>query len=73
MYWQNQENIEKNRITDRKDIDLLYGISREHDKKLATLAEQNDGQDKTSAKSWTFIMMGINAVFLIAIYFITRG
>lgn len=68
----NQENLEKNRKQDKIDIDKLYGMSRDAETGLATLTEQNVGQDKTSAKTWLFIMMGINFVFMIAMYFITR-
>lgn len=69
----NHENLEKLRSTDKKDIDTLYGMSRVSETEIATLKEQNKGQDNTSSKTWTFILMGINFIFMLAMYFLTRG
>jgi len=67
------ENLEKQRVADKKDIDILYRMSRTAESEIATLKEQNKGQDNISAKMWLFIMSGINLVFMIAMYFLTRG
>jgi len=69
----NHENIEKLRSADKKDIDVLYGMSRTAETEIATLKEQNKGQDAWSAKVWVFILIGIQSVCGVAIYFITRG
>ena len=67
------EGLEKQRVADKKDIDILYRMSRTAESEIATLKEQNKGQDNISAKMWLFIMSGINLVFMIAMYFLTRG
>lgn len=69
----NQENAEKLRVTDRKDIDTLWGIIRTQDQDIATLKQQNIGQDAWSAKVWVFILLGIQTLSGITIYFLTRG
>ena len=69
----NVENLEKLRNADKLDIDKLYKASREASDMIATLKEQNKGQDNISGKMWFFIMLGINSVFMIAMYFLTRG
>lgn len=67
------ENLEKLRTEDKKDIDTLYGMSRTFETDIATLKEQNKGQDAWSAKVWVFILLGIQTLAAIVTYFITRG
>ena len=67
------ENMEKLRAADKVDIDKLYKASREASDAIATLKEQNKGQDAWSAKIWVFILLAIQTVIGVAAYFITRG
>jgi len=69
----NLENLQRLRDTDKIDIDKLYKASRVAADTLATLKEQNKGQDAWSAKVWVFILLGIQTVIGISAYFITRA
>lgn len=51
----------------------IYPRLRELETSMATVTEQNKGQDAWSGKIWALILMGINAVYIVVIYFITRG
>ena len=55
------------------DRDQLFELHRENSKNIATLIEHNEGQDAFSAKTWTLILLGINFVYGIALYFLTRS
>ena len=64
----NQENLEKLRTQDKADIDKLYGMSRANETGVATLTEQNAGQDKISARTWAIILIVLSLIFNIAGY-----
>lgn len=64
----NQENLEKLRTQDKSDIDKLYGMSRTNETGIATLTEQNAGQDKISVRTWAIILIVLSLVFNIAGY-----
>ena len=51
----------------------IYPRLRKVEGKIIKLAQQNEGQDAWSAKIWVMIMLGIQSVFGIALYFLTRG
>lgn len=51
----------------------IYPRLRVVEDKVTTLIQQNKGQDAWSAKIWVFIMLGIQLVFGVALYFLTRG
>jgi hypothetical protein len=51
----------------------IYSRLRKVENSTTRLQEQNKGQDAWSGKVWAIIMMGINSVILIAVYFMTRG
>ena len=65
-----QENIQKIREQDKKDIDLLYGMTRDNATAIATLSEQNAGQDKISARTWAIILIVLSLIFNIAGHFL---
>jgi len=60
-------------IKKEKD-DEIYPRLRKAETRVATLIEQNRGQDAWSSKIWVFIMLGILTVKEIAVYYLkTRG
>jgi len=69
----NLENLQKLRDADKIDIDKLYKASRIAADTMATLKEQNKGQDAWSAKIWVFILLGIQALSGMIVYFVTRS
>lgn len=62
------ESIQDTRKTDKKDIDTLYRMNRDNENRIATLTEQNKGQDAGSARIWTIIMVVITVAFNIVGY-----
>lgn len=51
----------------------IYPRLRKAENKVATLIQQNKGQDDWSAKVWVFILLAIQTIAGIAAYFLTRG
>ena len=51
----------------------IYPRIRKVEGKVIKLTQQNEGQDAWSGKVWALIMLGLNSVFLVAMYFLTRG
>lgn len=51
----------------------IYPRLRKAETKVATLIQQNKGQDEWSAKVWVFIMLGIMMIKEFAMYMLTRG
>ena len=67
------KHLKEGAIGTRRELDKeIYVRLREVETKATRLTEQNKGQDAWSAKIWVFIMLGIQMVFGIATYFLTR-
>lgn len=51
----------------------IYPRLRKAENRVTTLVEQNKGQDAWSAKAWVLILLGIQSVCAVVVYFLTRG
>ena len=68
------DRLREDYIEIKKELnEEIYSRLRKVEGKAIKLAEQNVGQNAWSGKMWALIVLGINSIFLIAIYFITRG
>lgn len=51
----------------------IYPRLRKAETQVTTLIQQNKGQDDWSAKIWVFILLGIQALSGMIVYFVTRS
>jgi len=53
--------------------DKLYGITRKQGGQIASLAQENRGQDKLSEKVWVLLGIGIGIAGSVVTVYLTRG
>jgi len=57
----------------RGHIEKIYKITREQDRDISTLRQENKGQENLSGKLWGLIGTGLGAGASLIVYFLTRG